>query len=84
MSEYTHLIGAEDVRSAANSIRQSADDMQRAALSISDTLEVQRRYMDEWISRFEIAIKEMNQPLSPPPRSLHHVGSQDIESPQQT
>lgn len=61
MVEYMHLIGAEDVRAASNNMRQAADDMQRAAGSISDTLEAQRRYMDEWIGRFESAVKEMRE-----------------------
>jgi len=59
MSEYMHLIGAEDVRAAANTMAQAATDMQRAAASMNDTLEAQRRYMDEWIGRFESAVKDM-------------------------
>lgn len=61
MAEYMHLIGAEDVRAASINMRQAADDMQRAAASISDTLEAQRRYMEEWIGRFENAVKEMRE-----------------------
>jgi len=59
MSEYIHLIGAEDIRNAAVSMRQAADDMKCAANSISETFISQRNYMDEWIGRFENAVKEM-------------------------
>lgn len=61
MSEYMHLIGADDVRSAAGTMAQAARDMQRAAASISDALESQRRYMEEWIGRFESVVKELKE-----------------------
>ena len=59
MSEYMYLVGAEDVRAAANTMAQAAGDMQRAANSINETMESQRRYLDEWIGRFESAVQDI-------------------------
>lgn len=53
MADYVTLMGAEDVRSAANTIRQAADEMRRAAASIDDALQRHRHFMDEWLTRFE-------------------------------
>ena len=38
MSEYIHLIGAEDVQRAGNTISQAASDMQRAASSFDSSI----------------------------------------------
>lgn len=65
MSEYIHLIGAEDVRIAANQMRQAADDMRRAANSISDSILAHQRHADEWICRFENAVALMRQMPTP-------------------
>lgn len=54
------LIGAEDVRSAGYTMQHAADAMKQAANSFDDTLERHRRWMDEWLSRFETAIEKAN------------------------
>jgi methyl-accepting chemotaxis protein len=46
MTEYMHLVGAEDVRSAASSMRSAADDMLRAANTISSSMEQMSRLVD--------------------------------------
>ena len=61
MSEYIHLIGAEQLSRASHTMMEAAREMQRAAGSISDTLDGQRRYLEEWIGRFENAVKEMRE-----------------------
>ena len=38
MNEYVHLIGAEEVSRAASRMSSAADDMNRAANQIDDTL----------------------------------------------
>jgi len=53
MSEYIHLIGAEQVQSAANAMRSAADDMQRAANQISESMLAQQRFLDDWLSRLD-------------------------------
>lgn len=51
-----HLVGAEDVRSAGQSMRHAAEDMRSAANTISEAMDQQRRFMDEWMTRFEVAM----------------------------
>lgn len=52
MSEkYVHLIGAEQVQSAANSMNHAADQMRSAANTMLDAVESQRRFMDDWLER---------------------------------
>ena len=57
--DYVTLIGAEDVRSAGNSIRQGAADMQRAADSIESTLMTFRSLMEDWLFQFERIVDKM-------------------------
>jgi hypothetical protein len=54
------LIGAEDVRSAANTMCSAAEDMQRAASNISHALEMHHRFMDEWLQRFQAVVESKN------------------------
>jgi len=53
MSEYVHLIGAEEVQRAANVMSQAADDMQRAASTIDCAVDRLTRQMDDFIFRLE-------------------------------
>lgn len=57
--ETIYLFGSEDVRAASGNIIHAASEMNRAAASINDTLETQRRYMEEWLGRFESAVADM-------------------------
>lgn len=45
--EHVMLVGAEDVRSAANSMRAAAEDMRRAASEISEAMHLQQRTTQE-------------------------------------
>lgn len=68
--ETVHLIGAEDVRSAGNTISGAADEMKRAAGNIDYALQQHQRFMDDWLQRFEAVVdklaeaKQPQQPLS--------------------
>ena len=53
MSEYMHLVGAEQVQTAANSMRSAAEEMQSAARNIEGSLERHRRWADDWLQTFE-------------------------------
>jgi flagellin-like hook-associated protein FlgL len=55
VTEYVHLIGAEDVRTAANTMSSAADSMRSAASSIDSTLGLFIRRFDEQVSRLEAA-----------------------------
>lgn len=56
MNDYITLLGADDVRSAGYKMTSAADSMNRAASAISEALERHKQYLEEWISRFEVAL----------------------------
>jgi hypothetical protein len=58
MTEYVHLIGAEEVSRAASTISASADDMRSAARSFAETTDRLIRALDEHAMRVEIAIEK--------------------------
>jgi len=51
MAEHMHLIGAEQVQSAANTMRSAAETMSRAASAISDALHQHRLFLEDWLNR---------------------------------
>jgi len=55
--KYVTLLGAEDVQCAGHRIAQAADAMQRAASQLEDTFHRQRIFLDDWLMRFEAAMK---------------------------
>jgi len=57
MSEYIHLLGAEDVQRAGSAMRGAATDIQRAVSSLDDILFRYQRFMDDWLDRFENKMK---------------------------
>ena len=63
MSEYIHLIDAEDVRAAGHQMASAADDMNRAAGNFESLFERHYRFMDDWLQRFESAIETLNEKM---------------------
>jgi len=59
MTEFIHLIGADDVRAAGSAMRSAAADMNRAAASIDESLSRHHNFLEEWLCRFETIIKEI-------------------------
>lgn len=57
MADYVTLLGAEQVSSAAHSMRSAADQMSSAASSIQYALENHQRFLDDWLIRFAEAIE---------------------------
>ena len=57
MSEYIHLVGAEQVQSAANRMASAAEDMKRAASQMDESLMRQQRFLDDWLLRLEEVLK---------------------------
>jgi len=51
MPESVHLVGAEQVQTAANTMKAAAAEMSRAASAIQEALERNQRFMDEWLTR---------------------------------
>lgn len=60
-----HLIGAEDVRSAGNSMRQAADDMRRAASQMSDAFESHQRFLTNWLQDIQSVMEKKDEKHSP-------------------
>ena len=53
MSEYIHLIGAEDVSRAGHNMQSAAERMSSVVSSLDDVLERHRRWADDWLLRLE-------------------------------
>lgn len=58
MAEHIILIGAEDVRSAGNTMRSAAEDMRSAASTIDGAMDRQRLFLDDWLLRFETILRD--------------------------
>lgn len=54
-----HLHGAEDVRVAGSRMVDAADTMRSAASNIDGSMENFKRFMDDWLQRFEAAVDRM-------------------------
>lgn len=57
MADYITLVGADQVQSAAGTMRGAAEEMRRAASQIDDALSRHQRFLDDWIMRFESAVE---------------------------
>ena len=55
--ETIHLTGAEEVAQAGRNISGAADTMQRASNNIEGSLANHRQFLDDWLGRFEEAIR---------------------------
>ena len=58
--EFIHLTGAEQVQNAANSMREAAETMKRAASEIQSTFEQQRIFLNQWLTDFESILRSGN------------------------
>jgi len=64
--EAIHLISAEDVQSAGQAMLNTADTMQTGITSLAGVAEQHRRWMDDWLARFEAAIEKANRTKETP------------------
>ena len=53
MADYITLLGAEDVRSAASTMKQAAEQMERAAGNIQYSIEMLGRMLEEKLATLE-------------------------------
>ena len=51
------LIGAEDVYRAGCTMQSAAQDMKQAAINFESSLEINRRFLDDWLQRLEDVLK---------------------------
>lgn len=61
--EYIHLIGVEQIQSAANAMRSSADEMKRAADNFDESVRRLILAMNEHANRVEEAMRQKSQPI---------------------
>lgn len=58
MSDYVTLLGAEQVQTAANTMRSAADEMKRAASEMQYAFENHQRFLAQWLLDYqEVLIK---------------------------
>lgn len=58
MTNYVHLIGAEDVRAAGSAMREAAHEMKNAASAITEALYQHQRFMEQWLAEFKEAMRK--------------------------
>ena len=51
------LIGTEAVQNAGSSMRSAAEQMQRAANQIDESLRMHQRFLDDWLAQFRDAME---------------------------
>lgn len=56
MADYVTLLGAEDVRRAASTMAEAAQQMERAAGNMEAALHQHRVFLDQWLFEFREAI----------------------------
>jgi len=61
MADYMTLMGADDVRSAGNTMREAASTMCRAASEIDYSLQQHQRFLDDWLQRFQAALEVLKE-----------------------
>lgn len=61
MAEYMHLIGVEQMQSAANSMNRAAERMQQVASSFEYAAQRQQQLLDDWLVRFTDAIDRLKE-----------------------
>lgn len=69
MTEYVHLIGAEQVQSASAGIRRAADEMQSAAGTMAGSVRDFRQAGDDFLVRLEAILREDREARQNPPGS---------------
>jgi len=65
--DMVHLVGAEQVQSAARTIREAAGVMERAASSINDSLFRHQQFLDQWLAQFEAVVQKIAVPAKDGP-----------------
>lgn len=59
--EYITLLGAEQVQTAANTMRSAASRMSEVFANYEGTARQHQIFMDDWLLRFEKAIEKLEQ-----------------------
>jgi len=83
MNDYVHLIGAESVENAGREMSSAASDMIRAANIITDAVNNNREFLNDWLNRLEYVLmaKKMMGGKTRQPETLDDIlqRAQEIE-----
>lgn len=74
MTEYVHLIGAEDVAAAGHNMRSAADTFAQNVGWLLEALTIHQQKMEELVGRFEAASKPAEADLCASIGSGDHEG----------
>jgi hypothetical protein len=55
---HVYLQGSEDVKSAGHDMQRAAERMKQAAFDIDAALDRHQKFLDDWLTRFEAALRE--------------------------
>ena len=58
MNDFINLLGADDVARAGSTMRGAAETIQQAANCIAESVEINRRTLDDFLIRLEYVLKE--------------------------
>lgn len=59
MTDYVHLIGAENVRAAGSDMREAAQEMRNAAAAMTEAFHQHQRFMENWLMEFKQALEQV-------------------------
>ena len=57
--EHTNLLGSDDVYKAGYMMQSAASDMRSAASTFDESLRLMKIFMEDWLQRFELIVKEV-------------------------
>lgn len=79
--EYIHLMGAEQVQSAGNTMRSAADTMERAASNIDGALYRHQQFLEDWLQRLAEVMEQRVTVEVMPPAPYPDIIDPEAESP---
>lgn len=56
--EQVYLVGSEDVSRAGSSMASAASEMRQAANNFDGSVQDMKRFMDDWLNRFQSILEE--------------------------
>jgi hypothetical protein len=63
---YIHLVGHEDVQRAGRNMLDAAQSMQQSSSWTTEALHQHQRFMDDWLMRLEVVLREDREARSQP------------------
>lgn len=70
MNDYVALLGSESVQNAGYAMERAAESFRQTVGNLDDSLRQHQRFLDDWLERFERAVKAAEQPPKPWPPGM--------------